>query len=76
MTTVYSITRVLLITCVLQLVKYSQGERVLGKETDEFDFDGLPGAQHDFKVEIPPGREECFYQPTRQGANIHVSYEV
>ncbi|XP_052820869.1 transmembrane emp24 domain-containing protein 6-like isoform X1 [Mya arenaria] len=52
------------------------GEKVLGEETDEFDFDGLPGAQHEFKIEIGAGREECFYQKIVAGGKIHVSFEV
>ncbi|KAK3104501.1 hypothetical protein FSP39_003575 [Pinctada imbricata] len=61
--------------CVLHLHKSLQ-EKVLGQTTDDFDFDGLPGAQHEFKVEIPPGIEDCFVQKVAQGANLHVSFEV
>ena len=52
------------------------GEKVLGEETDEFDFDGLPGAQHEFKIEVKGGGIECFYQHVVQGGKIHVSFEV
>lgn len=51
-------------------------EVVLGEETDEFDFDGLPGAQHEFKIQVGPGHVECFYQKIVQGGKIHVSFEV
>lgn len=52
------------------------GETVLGEKNDDFDFDGLPGVQHEFKVEVGAGREECFFQRAAQGAKIHVSFEV
>lgn len=55
---------------------YTFAERVLGVETDEFDFDGLPGAQHEFKFEIAAGKEECFYQKIAAGGKLHVSFEV
>ena len=52
-------------------------EKVLGEEfNEEFDFDGLPGAQHEFKVEVRAGTEECFYQHAKVGAKFHVSFEV
>ncbi|KAK7481417.1 hypothetical protein BaRGS_00027373 [Batillaria attramentaria] len=52
------------------------GETVLGEVNEDFDFDGLPGVQHEFKVEIGAGREECFFQPVANGAKVHVSFEV
>ena len=52
------------------------GEKVLGRETDEFDFDGLPGASHEFKTNVAAGREECFFQNIVAGAKLHVSFEV
>ncbi|CAL1531034.1 unnamed protein product [Lymnaea stagnalis] len=51
-------------------------EKILGEENSEFDFDGLPGAQHEFKVYIPGQTEDCFFQPVAQGANFHVNFEV
>lgn len=67
-----------IILCAMLSLTWPQGsgERVLGEETDEFDFDGLPGAQHEFKIEIKPGHIECFYQKIVQGGKIHVSFEV
>ena len=53
-----------------------RGEKVLGRENDEFDFDGLPGASHEFKVSVPAGREECFFQNIVQNGKLHVSFEV
>ena len=55
---------------------WGSGERVLGQEDDEFDFDGLPGAQHEFKMSVEAGREECFFQKLVQGGKLHVSFEV
>ncbi|PVD37024.1 hypothetical protein C0Q70_04017 [Pomacea canaliculata] len=52
------------------------GEKVLGEENEDFDFDGLPGVQHEFKVEIPAGKEDCFFQRAAIGAKLHVSFEV
>ena len=52
------------------------GENVLGEENDDFDFDGLPGVQHEFKVDIPGGAEECFFQKAARGAKFYVSFEV
>ncbi|KAK6176529.1 hypothetical protein SNE40_014796 [Patella caerulea] len=51
-------------------------EDVLGEITDDFDFDGIPGATHEFKVEIFSGAEECFYLKIASGAKLHVSFEV
>lgn len=51
-------------------------ETVLGEETDEFDFDGLPGAQHEFKIEVGAGKEECFFQTIPAGGKLHISFEV
>ena len=42
----------------------------------EFDFDNQPGIQHEFKLEIPPSREDCLFQFIRQGAQLHMSFEV
>ncbi|XP_060071408.1 transmembrane emp24 domain-containing protein 6-like [Ylistrum balloti] len=47
-----------------------------GADYDEFDFDGLPGVQHEFKIEVPAGGEECFHQKVAEGANLHMSFEV
>ncbi|CAG5121685.1 unnamed protein product [Candidula unifasciata] len=51
-------------------------EKILGQENEEFDFDGLPGAQHEFKVHIPGSTEDCFFQPAVKGARFHVNFEV
>lgn len=60
----------------LQIV-YISSERILGQErTDDFDFDGIPGANHEFKIEVAAGSEECFYQKVPKGGNIHINYEV
>ena len=53
-----------------------QEEVMFGETNDDFDFDGLPGVQHEFKIEVPPGREECFYQNIKLGAQLHVSFQV
>ncbi|XP_052226657.1 transmembrane emp24 domain-containing protein 6-like isoform X1 [Dreissena polymorpha] len=72
-----TLTGWLRVTCLLLIFcRLSTSEKVLGVETDEFDFDGLPGAQHEFKIEIGAGREECFYQPIVKGGKLHVSFEV
>ncbi|XP_061162354.1 transmembrane emp24 domain-containing protein 6-like [Saccostrea echinata] len=42
----------------------------------EFDFDALPGTQHEFKVDVKAGKEECFVQKVAQGANLYVQFEV
>ena len=60
----------------LTLVQPSLPESILGEYDDEFDFDGLPGVQHEFKVSISPGREECFYQMIKRNAQLHVSFQV
>lgn len=51
-------------------------ERVMGVDDDEFDFDGRPGATHEFKVEIPGHSEDCFYQPVQEGAEFFARFEV
>ena len=58
------------------LPSLSQCEKVLGVSTDDFDFDGLPGVQHEFKVNVYAGKEQCFFQAIKQGAQLHVSFEV
>lgn len=58
------------------LFPVGRGELVLGRETDDFDFDGLPGAQHEFKIEIRAGQEECFYQKIKKGGKIFTRFQV
>ena len=53
-----------------------RAEKVLGVETGEFDFDGLPGAHYEFKVDVGGGRDDCYYQRIPEGGNIYVSFEV
>ena len=71
-------TKVLLLFNVIFSILWPEGraEVVLGTETDEFDFDGLPGAQHEFKIEVGAGKEECFYQKIVAGGKLHISFEV
>ncbi|XP_069114716.1 transmembrane emp24 domain-containing protein 6-like isoform X1 [Argopecten irradians] len=52
------------------------GKVAIAAEYDDFDFDGLPGVQHEFKIEVPAGGEECFHQKVAEGANLHMSFEV
>lgn len=42
----------------------------------DFDYDELPGTQHEFKIEVSAGKEECFAQKVASGAMFHVQYEV
>lgn len=42
----------------------------------DFDYDALPGTQHEFKVQVNAGKEECFAQKVALGAVLHVQYEV
>lgn len=42
----------------------------------DFDYDALPGTQHEFKVQVNAGKEECFAQKVALGAVFHVQYEV
>ncbi|GFR69311.1 transmembrane emp24 domain-containing protein 5-like [Elysia marginata] len=60
----------------LALTTSVAGEIVLGEENEDFDFDGLPGVQHDFKVFVHAGMEECFFQRLVQGAQLHTRFEV
>lgn len=54
-----------------------EGGPGVGEEGEEdFSFDGLPGAQHEFKVEVPGNQEECFVQKVAQNAELHASFEV
>ncbi|BFZ23449.1 hypothetical protein BsWGS_26488 [Bradybaena similaris] len=57
-------------------VSYLDCEKILGQENEEFDFDGLPGSLHEFKVHIPGSGEDCFYQPVAKGARFHINFEV
>lgn len=36
----------------------------------------LPGARYEFKVNVGPGKQECFYQNVKSGSNLHVAFEV
>lgn len=58
------------------LVPGGQAEIVLGEEREDFDFDGLPGAIHEFKINIKAGDVECFYQKIMKGGRIIVRFEV
>lgn len=62
--------------CVVLKFRVLSGERVLGEVNEDFDFDGLPGVLHEFKVDIPGGKEDCFFQRAVQGAKFYVSFEV
>ncbi|KAI0220129.1 Transmembrane emp24 domain-containing protein 1 [Lamellibrachia satsuma] len=42
----------------------------------EFDFDGLPGVNHEFKMEVPAGSRECFYQSMKTDAFLQVAFHV
>jgi hypothetical protein len=62
--------------CFVLRFRVLSGERVLGQDNEDFDFDGLPGVLHEFKVDIPGGKEDCFFQKAVQGAKFYVSFEV
>ena len=49
---------------------------VMGVENDDFDFDGLPGAMHEFKVFVEAGAEDCFFQNVAEGAQFYTKFEV
>lgn len=49
---------------------------VLATADGDFDYDALPGTQHEFKVQVNAGKEECFAQKVALGAVFHVQYEV
>ena len=69
-------TLFLLITRVLAGWILSGGLTVSGTADGDFDYDALPGTQHEFKVQVNAGREECFAQKVALGAVFHVQYEV
>ena len=53
-----------------------RAEMVMGVENDDFDFDGLPGAMHEFKVFVHAGIEECFFQNVAEGAEFYTNFQV
>ncbi|KAK3599622.1 hypothetical protein CHS0354_035865 [Potamilus streckersoni] len=61
--------------CFLQF-KSLYTEIVLGEETGEFDFDGLPGVRYEFGFKVLPRTEECFYQTVRKGSHLQVLYKI
>lgn len=65
----------LLLACLFYFTKI---EKSAGQQNDEddFDFDGLPGTNHEFKLEVGAGSEDCFFQKLKKGANFYVSFEV
>ncbi|XP_061188552.1 transmembrane emp24 domain-containing protein 5-like [Saccostrea echinata] len=68
-----SITSILLLFVISLL-----DERVFvcGIDEGDFDYDALPGTQHEFKIEVKAGDEDCFAQKVALGAVFHVQYEV
>ncbi|KAK3795399.1 hypothetical protein RRG08_000710 [Elysia crispata] len=71
-----AVSYVMVILTLLVTSPVVKGENVMGVQDDEFDFDGLPGAQHDFKVFVHAGMEECFFQRVAQGSEFYTRYEV
>ncbi|XP_062574704.1 transmembrane emp24 domain-containing protein 6-like [Saccostrea cucullata] len=67
---------VLRTACLWNLFLQVIPERVTEEKTEDFSFDGLPGAQHEFKIEVPASQEECFVQRVAQNANLYASFEV
>ena len=51
---------------------------VVGDASEEFDFDfdGLPGVNHEFKVEVRAGSRQCFYQSMKEDAYLQVAFHV
>lgn len=45
-------------------------------ENFDFDFDGLPGVNHQFKVEVAAGSRECFYQRMKVDAFLQIAFHV
>lgn len=72
----FSTSGLLISACLWNLFHNVLLERMLGEDANEFSFDGLPGAQHEFKVEVAANQEECFVQRVAQSANLHASFEV
>lgn len=71
----WSLVYMLIILCIE--ICWVCSEKILGEiVNDEFDFDGLPGATHEFKIEVRAGTIECFFQHIVPGAKLHISYEV
>ena len=67
----------LFLTWIFTIFHITHQESVLfGDSTDDFDFDGLPGVQHEFKIDVPAGREECFYQIIKAGATFYMTFQV
>ncbi|XP_013420995.1 transmembrane emp24 domain-containing protein 5 [Lingula anatina] len=72
----YTSKLVLAVIFITAVLYTTRTENVLGDSNEDFDFDGLPGSQHEFKIEIPAGRFECFYQKMEMDEEIHISFEV
>ena len=64
------------VICLFCQLGFLVTEQVLDTRNDDFDFDGLPGVTYEFKVEVHAGHEQCFYQRVKQGARLHISYQV
>ncbi|XP_064611881.1 transmembrane emp24 domain-containing protein 5-like [Liolophura sinensis] len=78
---VVSVSELLGVLCptllvLLSLAGSGDGENVLGVQNDDFDFDGLPGVQHDLRFEVGAGEMECFYQNMPKLAQVYFSFEV
>lgn len=48
----------------------------LQSEYSSFDGDGVPGTQEEFKIEVSPAKEECFFQWMKVGTQLHTSFQV
>ena len=42
----------------------------------KFPSRGLPGDTHEFRLNVEAGKQECLYQTLREGANMHLAFEV
>lgn len=39
-------------------------------------YESLPAVAMDYKVHLPAGKEDCYYQYVQQGATLYVSFQV
>lgn len=61
-----------------QVANRPGGLKVVDANVGDFDFEysSLPGSAHELQFELYPGRQECFYQEMKFGADLHIQFEV
>lgn len=58
------------------LLLNGQIENVAGQLEKQAWYDALPAVAMDYKIHLPAGKEDCYYQYVQAGATLYVSFQV